>query len=57
MKINIFTFGIGRVIASGYAMKHCIPFLKTERLKPMIWIKSNGIQMYRVTHINFESVR
>lgn len=56
MKIDIFISGIGRVIASGYAMRKCIPFLKTERLKPMIWIKSNGVQYRYVTHINWERI-
>lgn len=52
--MNVFTLGIGRVIASGYAMKKCIPFLQTAYIAPLNWIIVNGIQHKYVTAIDFE---
>lgn len=53
MKIEIFTEGIGRVIASGYAMRHCISFLKSVYPKRFRWIKKDGIDFDKVDYINW----
>ena len=52
--MEVFTLGIGRVIASGYAMRNCIPFLQTGYMDALDWIASHGVQYRYVTHINFE---
>jgi hypothetical protein len=51
---DVFTLGIGRVIASGYAMKNCISFLLTAYLKPMNWIVKNGVHFKNIHAINYE---
>jgi hypothetical protein len=56
MTNDIFTLGIGRVIASGYAMRQCIPYLSWAYRKPLQWIKSNGIQLRKVIYVNYEPV-
>ncbi|HEY7161904.1 MAG TPA: hypothetical protein VH815_11630, partial [Acidobacteriota bacterium] len=56
MTNDIFTLGIGRVIASGYAMRQCIPYLTWAYRKPLQWIKSHGIDLNRVLYINYETV-
>ncbi|HEY7159686.1 MAG TPA: hypothetical protein VH815_00440, partial [Acidobacteriota bacterium] len=56
MTNDIFTLGIGRVIASGYAMRQCIPYLSWAYRKPLQWIKSNGIELRKVMYVNYESV-
>ena len=53
MKIEIFTEGIGRVIASGYAMRNCISFLKFVYPKRCRWIKRNGIDFDMVYAVNY----
>ena len=52
--MEVFTLGIGRVIASGYAMRNCIPFLQTGYMDALDWIALHGVQYRYVTHINFE---
>ena len=54
MQNEIFTLGIGKAIASGYAMRNCIEFLKTAYLKPLAWIKENGIKYAKIIYINYE---
>lgn len=54
MKIEIFTEGIGRVIASGYAMRHCISFLKSVYPKRFRWIKKDGIDFDMIYAVNYE---
>jgi len=56
MANDIFTLGIGRVIASGYAMRKCIPYLSWAYRKPLQWIKSHGIDLRHVLYINYETV-
>jgi hypothetical protein len=56
MTNDIFTLGIGRVIASGYAMRQCIPYLSWAYRKPLQWIKSHGIDLSYVLYINYETI-
>lgn len=53
MKIEIFTEGIGKVIASGYAMRNCISFLKFVYPRRCRWIKRNGIDFDMVYAVNY----
>jgi hypothetical protein len=54
MKVEIFTEGIGRVIASGYAMRHCISFLKSVYPKRFRWIKKDGVDFDMVYAVNYK---